>query len=96
AASSAASAASQMAQDLARNNAAGGNQRRWTISVQVEGFGDPGGDDKRKRRGAQQLGYDASSSVAVLGVGAVGDAQRTLLNPGEQAKLGRAIKVGRL
>uniref|UniRef100_UPI00158931F9 filamentous haemagglutinin family protein n=1 Tax=Burkholderia anthina TaxID=179879 RepID=UPI00158931F9 len=96
AASSAASAASQMAQDLARNNAAGGNQRRWTISVQVEGFGDAGSDEKRKRRGVQQLGYDASSSVAVLGVGAVGDAQRTLLNPGEQAKLGRAIKVGRL
>ncbi|MBN3789234.1 filamentous haemagglutinin family protein, partial [Burkholderia sp. Ac-20353] len=96
AASSAASAASQMAQDIARNNASGGSQRRWTISVQVEGFGEQGGDDKRRGRGTQQLGYDASSAVAVLGVGAVGDAQRTFLNPGEQAKLGRTIKVGRL
>ncbi|RQS65157.1 filamentous hemagglutinin N-terminal domain-containing protein [Burkholderia sp. Bp8963] len=96
AASSAASAASQMAQDIARNNASGGSQRRWTISVQVEGFGEQGGDDKRRGRGTQQLGYDASSAVAVLGVGAVGDAQRTFLNPGERAKLGRTIKVGRL
>ncbi|MDS0862534.1 filamentous hemagglutinin family protein, partial [Burkholderia pseudomultivorans] len=96
AASSAASAASQMAQDIAKNNASGGSQRRWTISVQVEGFGDPGGDDKRRHRGTQQLGYDASSSVAVLGAGAVGDAQRALLNPDERAKLGRTIKVNRL
>ncbi|MFL9888422.1 filamentous hemagglutinin family protein [Paraburkholderia agricolaris] len=57
AASSTASAANQMAQDLARNNASGGSGRRWVISVEVEGFGDSsnfGGlddpDDSKKKR----------------------------------------------
>ncbi|RQS65144.1 hypothetical protein DID96_27295 [Burkholderia sp. Bp8963] len=49
AASSATSAASQMAQDIAKNSAAHGSQRRWTISaVQMEGFGDTGGNDRQR------------------------------------------------
>lgn len=57
AASSTASAANQMAQDLARNNASGGSGRRWVISVEVEGFGDNSNsfdsddsDDSKKKR----------------------------------------------
>ncbi|MFL9866766.1 filamentous hemagglutinin family protein [Paraburkholderia fungorum] len=56
-ASSTASAANQMAQDLARNNASGGAGRRWVISVEVEGFGDNSNsldsddsDDSKKKR----------------------------------------------
>ncbi|WP_244109339.1 filamentous haemagglutinin family protein [Burkholderia anthina] len=89
AASSAASAASQMAQDLARNNAAGGNQRRWTISVQVEGFGDPGSDDIRKKRRTEQVGYDSSNAVSILGFGPTGRTQRAVLGKEEQERLGK-------
>ncbi|WP_257146338.1 filamentous haemagglutinin family protein [Burkholderia sp. JKS000303] len=89
AASSAASAASQMAQDLARNNAAGGNQRRWTISVQVEGFGETNGDDRRKRNRAEQVGYDSSNAVSILGFGKVGASQRMALSDEEQRRLGK-------
>ncbi|WP_175049953.1 filamentous haemagglutinin family protein [Paraburkholderia sediminicola] len=59
-ASSTASAANQMAQDLAKNNASGGAGRRWVISVEVEGFGDNSNsldsddsddsDDSKKKR----------------------------------------------
>ncbi|RQS65156.1 filamentous hemagglutinin N-terminal domain-containing protein [Burkholderia sp. Bp8963] len=87
AASSAASAASQMAQDLAKNNAAHGNQRRWTISVQVEGFGDGGAADQKKRRGSETLGYRPNASVAVLGLGGPGDTQRRFLTREEQNRL---------
>ncbi|WP_396332882.1 filamentous haemagglutinin family protein [Burkholderia anthina] len=89
AASSAASAASQMAQDLARNNAAGGSQRRWTISVQVEGFGETNGDDRRKRNRAEQVGYDSSNAVSILGFGKVGASQRMALSDEEQRRLGK-------
>ncbi|WP_186162732.1 filamentous haemagglutinin family protein [Burkholderia gladioli] len=88
AASSAASAASQMAQDLARNNASGGGVRRWTISVQVEGFGD-GSDDPRKRRHSE-VSYDSSNSVSVVGFGRQeGAAQRAALTAEERARLGK-------
>ncbi|WP_396332881.1 filamentous haemagglutinin family protein [Burkholderia anthina] len=86
AASSAASAAGQMAQDLAKNNA-GGGQRRWTISVQVEGFGDAGGADQKKRRGSETVGYRPNASVAVLGLGEPGDTQRRFLTREEQNRL---------
>ncbi|MBN3789239.1 filamentous haemagglutinin family protein [Burkholderia sp. Ac-20353] len=90
AASSAASAASQMAQDIARNNASGGSQRRWTISVQVEGFGDTGGNDieKHKRRAPLPLAYQATSPVDIVGFGAIGQNQRSHLTAAEQSKLG--------
>ncbi|MGK8205922.1 filamentous hemagglutinin family protein [Burkholderia cenocepacia] len=87
AASSAASAASQMAQDIAKNNASGGSQRRWTISVQVEGFGDPAAADQKKRRGAETVGYRPNASVAVLGLGEPGDTQRRFLTREEQNRL---------
>ena len=48
AASAAASAATQVAQDMAKNNASGRTVRRWTISVQVEGFGNAGDDIPKK------------------------------------------------
>ncbi|WEY41295.1 filamentous haemagglutinin family protein [Paraburkholderia sp. SUR17] len=86
AASSAASAASQMAQDLVKNNASGVGQRRWAISVQVEGFGDAGDDRKRKR---EQVGYDASSAVSVVGFGPVAPAQRSGLTQEERERLGK-------
>ncbi|MBN3790718.1 filamentous haemagglutinin family protein [Burkholderia sp. Ac-20353] len=86
AASSAASAAGQMAQDLAKNSAAR-NQRRWTISVQVEGFGDGGAADQKKRRGSETLGYRPNASVAVLGLGGPGDTQRRFLTREEQSRL---------
>ncbi|WP_230972052.1 hypothetical protein, partial [Burkholderia pseudomultivorans] len=83
----AASAASQMAQDIAKNNASGGSQRRWTISVQVEGFGDPAAADQKKRRGAETVGYRPNASVAVLGLGEPGDTQRRFLTREEQNRL---------
>ncbi|WP_017775087.1 filamentous haemagglutinin family protein [Paraburkholderia kururiensis] len=86
AASSAASAATQMAQDLAKNNASGVGQRRWSISVQVEGFGDAGDDRKRKR---EQVGYDASSAVSVVGFGPAVPAQRSGLTQEERERLGK-------
>ncbi|WP_446902030.1 filamentous haemagglutinin family protein [Burkholderia sp. YIM B11467] len=89
AASSAASAASQAAQDIAKNNASGVAPRRWTISVQVEGFGDNGPDGGSKRRKSEQVGYDSSNSVSLLGFGAAGSTQRTLLSKEELAKLNR-------
>lgn len=89
AASSAASAASQVAQDIAKNNASGVAPRRWTISVQVEGFGDNGPDGGSKRRRPEQVGYDSSNSVSLLGFGAAGPTQRTLLSKEELGKLNR-------
>lgn len=89
AASSAASAASQVAQDIAKNNASGVAPRRWTISVQVEGFGDNGPDGGSKRRKSEQVGYDASNAVSLLGFGAAGPTQRTLLSKEELGKLNR-------
>ncbi|MBE0632881.1 MAG: filamentous hemagglutinin family protein, partial [Burkholderia vietnamiensis] len=89
AASSAASAASQAAQDIAKNNASGVAPRRWTISVQVEGFGDNGPDGGSKRRRPEQVGYDSSNSVSLLGFGAPGATQKTLLSKDELAKLNR-------
>nr|WP_175223333.1 filamentous haemagglutinin family protein [Burkholderia aenigmatica] len=89
AASSAASAASQVAQDIAKNNASGVAPRRWTISVQVEGFGDNGPDGGSKRRRSEQVGYDSSNSVSLLGFGAAGSTQRTLLSKDELGKLNR-------
>lgn len=87
AASAAASAATQVAQDIAKNNASGGAARRWTISVQVEGFGDAGGDGAKKHK--QQVGYDSSNAVSVLGFGQVGPAQRATLNADERGRLGK-------
>ncbi|WP_442854987.1 filamentous haemagglutinin family protein [Burkholderia sp. MSMB1552] len=89
AASSAASAASQVAQDIAKNNASGAAPRRWTISVQVEGFGDNGPDGGAKRRKSEQVGYDSSNAVSLLGFGAAGPTQRTLLSKEELGKLNR-------
>ncbi|WP_246530286.1 filamentous haemagglutinin family protein [Paraburkholderia podalyriae] len=89
AASSAASAASQMAQDLAKNNASGVGPRRWTITVQVEGFGDAGDDGTKKHKRAGQVSYDSSSAVSILGFGPVGAAQRSALSPEERARLGK-------
>ncbi|KLU24892.1 filamentous hemagglutinin [Caballeronia mineralivorans PML1(12)] len=90
AASSAASAASQMAQDIARNNASGVGQRRWTITVEVEGFGDAGGDEVRKKRKTDQVGYDSSSAVSILGFGdTIGQTQRSVLSKEEQQRLGK-------
>ncbi|WP_287834910.1 hypothetical protein, partial [Burkholderia sp.] len=62
---------------------------RWTISVQVEGFGDSGSDGGSKRRRSEQVGYDASNSVSLLGFGAAGSTQRTLLSKDELGKLNR-------
>ncbi|MDR0240815.1 MAG: filamentous hemagglutinin family protein [Burkholderia sp.] len=87
AASAAASAATQVAQDIAKNNASGGAVRRWTISVQVEGFGDAGGAGEKKHK--QQVGYDSSNAVSVLGFGQVGPAQRSALSSDERARLGK-------
>ncbi len=89
AASAAGSAASQVAQDIAKNNASGVAPRRWTISVQVEGFGDNGPDGGSKRRRSEQVGYDASNSVSLLGFGAAGPTQRMLLGKDELGKLNR-------
>jgi hypothetical protein len=90
AASSAASAASQMAQDIAKNNASGVGARRWTVTVQVEGFGDSGNgnDGDRKKRKPEQVSYDPLSSVSVLGFGGAGQTQRTYLTEEERSQLG--------
>ncbi|WP_175904123.1 filamentous haemagglutinin family protein [Burkholderia seminalis] len=87
AASAAASAATQVAQDIAKNNAAGGAVRRWTISVQVEGFGDAGGDGAKKHK--QQVGYDSSNAVSILGFGQPGATQRATLTSEERNRLGK-------
>ncbi|CAI8695720.1 Filamentous hemagglutinin [Burkholderia sp. IT-111MI5] len=87
AASAAASAATQVAQDIAKNNASGGSVRRWTISVQVEGFGDAGGDGMKKHK--QQVGYDSSNAVSILGFGQAGATQRATLTSEERARLGK-------
>nr|WP_246641981.1 filamentous haemagglutinin family protein [Paraburkholderia edwinii] len=89
AASSASSAASQMAQEIAKRNSAGVPHRHWIISVQVEGFGDSGDDDDKKKRRGQQVGYDSSSAVSIVGFGSVGATQRAVLSKGEQEKLGK-------
>ncbi|WP_346778753.1 filamentous haemagglutinin family protein [Burkholderia sp. Ac-20353] len=89
AASSAASAASQMAQDIVKNSASGNGQRRWTISVQVEGFGDAGSEDIRKKRKTDQIGYDSSNAVSILGFGPAGRTQRAVLGKEEQERLGK-------
>ncbi|WP_321789442.1 filamentous haemagglutinin family protein [Burkholderia pyrrocinia] len=87
AASAAASAATQVAQDIAKNNAAGGAVRRWAISVQVEGFGDAGGDGAKKHK--QQVGYDSSNAVSILGFGQPGATQRATLTSEERDRLGK-------
>jgi hypothetical protein len=87
-ASAAASAATQMAKDLVKNNAAGMNRRHWVISVQVEGFGD-GDDDGNQKKRRQQVGYDSSSAVSILGFGGVGQTQQTVLSKDEQRKIGK-------
>ncbi|WP_297352521.1 filamentous haemagglutinin family protein [Paraburkholderia sp.] len=88
--SSTTSAVTQMAQNLVRNNASGVPQRHWIITVQVEGFGDSGGDDdddpKKKRKG-EALSYNPASSIAILGLGPLGDSQRAHLTREEQNKL---------
>ncbi|KAG8148901.1 filamentous haemagglutinin family protein [Burkholderia catarinensis] len=88
AASAAASAATQVAQDIAKNNASGVSSRRWTISVQVEGFGDMGDDGSKKRR-REQVGYDPSSAVSILGFGQMGPSQRSSLSSDERARLSK-------
>ncbi|NYH20423.1 filamentous haemagglutinin family protein [Paraburkholderia bryophila] len=87
AASSAASAASQLAQDLVKNNASGVGQRRWTISVQVEGFGDATDDGRKRKR--EQVGYDSSSAVSIVGFGQVGPTQQAVLSAQERQRLGK-------
>ncbi|NTX29642.1 filamentous hemagglutinin family protein [Burkholderia pyrrocinia] len=87
AASAAASAATQVAQDIVKNNASGGAVRRWTISVQVEGFGDAGGDGAKKHK--QQVGYDSSNAVSILGFGQPGATQRATLTSEERNRLGK-------
>ena len=89
AASTAATAASQLAQDIARNNASGTATRRWTITVQVEGFGDAGADGSGKKHRGQQAGYDPSSAVSVLGFGPAGRNQRAQLSSEELTRLGK-------
>ena len=86
AASAAASAATQVAQDVAKNNASGGASRRWTISVQVEGFGTGDDDNPKKRR---QVGYDPSNAVSVVGFGPAGAAQRAALTAEGRERLGK-------
>ncbi|RAS38974.1 filamentous haemagglutinin family protein [Paraburkholderia bryophila] len=87
AASSAASAASQLAQDLVKSNASGVGQRRWTISVQVEGFGDATDDGRKRKR--EQVGYDSSSAVSIVGFGQVGPTQQAVLSAQERERLGK-------
>ncbi|WP_326489800.1 filamentous haemagglutinin family protein [Paraburkholderia sp. ZP32-5] len=84
AASAATSAVTQMAQNLVRNNASGIPQRHWTISVQVEGFGESVDDGERKKRKPGPVAYNPSASVAVLGFGALGDSQRAYLSKDEK------------
>jgi filamentous hemagglutinin family protein len=94
--SAATSAVTQMAQNLVRNNAAGVPQRHWIITVQVEGFGDSGGDnsdDSSKKRKPGTVSYDPSSAVSILGLGAVGNTQRAFLTGEEQGALGKVGKI---
>ncbi|MFC7627171.1 filamentous hemagglutinin family protein [Paraburkholderia humisilvae] len=88
AASAAASAATELAQDLVKRNASGGAPRHWIISVRVEGFGDTG-DDESKKRTPGQVSYDSSSAVSILGFGAVGQTQRAVLSNAERDKMGK-------
>ncbi|GAB2916049.1 hypothetical protein GCM10027093_63190 [Paraburkholderia jirisanensis] len=88
AASAATSGVTAQAQNLARNNASQTQPRHWVISVQVEGFGDADDDDSRKKRKPVSVGYNASSSIVVLGFGGIGDAQRAYLTREERSKLG--------
>lgn len=91
AASSASSAASHLAQDLARNSGRDAGSRRWTISVQVEGFGDPGGGSESKKKArSTSVTYNPSSEVSVLGFGTMGPTQRAHLTLEEQ----RALRGG--
>jgi filamentous hemagglutinin family protein len=89
--SAAASAATQMAQNLVRNNASGVQQRHWIITVQVEGFGDSNSNDDEspKKRKPATLGYDSSSAVSILGFGKAGDTQKAVLSKEEQSRLGK-------
>ncbi|WP_245982618.1 filamentous haemagglutinin family protein [Trinickia fusca] len=90
AASSAASAANQMAQDMVKNGASGAGERRWTITVQVEGFGDTGSADDKRKSKREQVSYDPSSAVSVVGFGSVGQARQRALTKDELAKLGNS------
>jgi filamentous hemagglutinin family protein len=76
-ASSASSAASQMAQEIAKRNSAGVPHRHWIISVQVEGFGDT--DDDQKKKKPDSITYDSEAPVQVVGHGK--------LSPSELARL---------
>jgi hypothetical protein len=71
AASAATSAATQMAQDLVKRNASGGQQRHWIISVLVEGFGDTDEDDDRKRKKSKSnpVSYNPNDMLQVVGHG---------------------------
>jgi hypothetical protein len=88
AASAATSAISDVAQNLVKNNASGVSSRHWVISVQVEGFGDSGDEDEKKRKRGSASGYHALSPVAVLGFGGVGRTQNTYLTREERGELG--------
>jgi len=72
AASSAASAVTQMAQSIVRNNANGVASRHWIITVQVEGFGDDSNSDadKRKRK-PESVSYNTNSPLQVVGHGSL-------------------------
>ena len=89
AASAATSAVTQMAQNIVKNNASGVPQRHWIITVEVEGFGDDGSDDNRKKRKPGQVSYDSSSAVSILGFGGIGQTQRAVLSKEEQQQLGK-------
>ncbi|WP_240648036.1 filamentous haemagglutinin family protein [Pararobbsia silviterrae] len=79
AASAATSAVTQMAQNLVRSNANGvASQRHWSITVQVEGFGDDSGDgtDARKKKPkSDAVGYNPDSSLQVFAHGSLNDQQ---------------------
>jgi filamentous hemagglutinin family protein len=76
AASSAASAVTQMAQNIVRNNANGVQQRHWIITVQVEGFGDDGSNAQpAKKRKPESVSYDPNSYMQVVGYGSLSPAQ---------------------
>ncbi|MFP3276809.1 MAG: hypothetical protein RXR52_38690, partial [Paraburkholderia sp.] len=63
--------------------------RHWIITVEVEGFGDDGSDDNRKKRKPGQISYDSSSAVSILGFGGIGQTQRAVLSKEEQDRLGK-------